>query len=294
MENIEKLSLPMTKEKKLSYLVMAFFITYHMAALLVFHVGFSWVAFLTFFAFYVFKASSITIGFHRYFAHRSFKTSRFFQFLLGLAGSLSGQGGVLWWSSHHRAHHKHSDEKEDLHSPVVYGFWESHMGWMMNPKCFKPAKYKLNDFTKFPEIKFLNKFYGPIMILQGVLIYFAGVYLENNYPELGTSGLQLLVWGFFLATVWTWHVTFSINSICHIFGKKRFKSNDESRNNWIMGILAMGEGWHNNHHKYGWSARNGMRWYEFDLSWYVIKTLSLLGIVWDVKVPTKEQLKAEI
>lgn len=278
------------KENKLAFTYFSVIVLFHFACLLAFYTGFNWTAFAVAFFSYVLRAMGITMGFHRYFAHRSFKTNRFFQFLIGLIGSLACQGGVLWWSSHHRGHHKHSDQEEDLHSPVQHGFFHSHLGWMWHKSCFKPAKYKLNDFSKFPEIKFLNKYYGPLMIVHALGLYGLGELLLHFLPNLGTNGLQMMVWGFFISTVWLWHVTFSVNSVCHVWGNKRFKSNDESRNNWLIGLLAMGEGWHNNHHTYGWSARNGFKWYEYDVTYYTLKVLEFFGIVEGLKVPTKNQM----
>lgn len=265
---------------------------FHIGALQVFNFQWSWFAFGIFFLSYVMKIVGVTMGYHRYFAHRSFKTSRFFQFIMALAGSTAIQGGVLWWAGHHRGHHNHSDEEEDLHSPVTHSIFHSHLGWMWARDCFKPIKYKLLDFARFPEIRFLNKNYVLLMIIQGLSFYLLGEYLGQTYPLLQTSGAQLFVWGFLFATVWTWHITFSINSICHLFGSKRYDSHDESRNNWLFAILAFGEGWHNNHHKYGWSARNGFFWWEWDPIYYMLKVLEKLGIVWDLRTPSAEQLAA--
>lgn len=283
-----------SREQRMGFIFFLVMLYFHVGALFVFQVGFSWTALAIFFLSYVMKAMGITTGFHRYFAHRSFKTSRWFQFILAVVGTTAVQGGVLWWSSHHRGHHAHSDQDEDLHSPVSYSTFQSHLGWMWSASCFKPTKHKLLDFARFPEIKWLNKNYSLLIVIQGALFFLLGELLSNYFPSLGTSGAQVFVWGFLLATVWTWHVTFSINSVCHLFGKKRYKSADESRNNWLFGILAFGEGWHNNHHKFGWSARNGFYWYEWDPTYYLLKTLEKLGIVWDLKIPSKEQMKSEL
>ncbi|PIP96529.1 MAG: acyl-CoA desaturase [Bdellovibrio sp. CG12_big_fil_rev_8_21_14_0_65_39_13] len=269
------------------FLVM---LSFHIGALQIFNFQWSWFAFGIFFISYVMKIVGVTMGYHRYFAHRSFKTSRFFQFIMALAGSSAIQGGVLWWAGHHRGHHHHSDEEEDLHSPVTHSIFHSHLGWMWARDCFKPIKYKLLDFARFPEIRFLNKNYVLLMIIQGLSFYLLGEYLGQAYPLLQTSGWQVFVWGFLFATVWTWHITFSINSICHLFGSKRYNSHDESRNNWLFAILAFGEGWHNNHHKYGWSARNGFFWWEWDPIYYMLKVLEKLGIVWDLRTPSPAQL----
>lgn len=282
------------KEARLGVGVFLGMLLMHIGALCVVYVGVSKAAFVVFLISYLLKGFGVTMGMHRYFAHRSFKTSRIFQFILALLGTFSMQGGVLWWASHHRAHHKHSDKEEDLHSPIVHSFFHSHLGWMWTKECFKRAKYRLNDFAVFPEMKLINKYYGFVVLLQAIGFYFLGMMLKLKFPELNTNGLQILVWGFFIATVWTWHITFSINSICHIFGYKKYNSNDESKNNIPMALLALGEGWHNNHHMYGWSARNGFKWYEIDLTYYLLVLLSYVGIVWDLKVPSKEQLNLNL
>ncbi len=283
-----------SKESRLGLGVFIGMIVFHIGALMAFQTGVSKVAILIFTLSYLSKGLGITMGFHRYFAHRSFKTSRFFQFFLGVLGTGAVQGGVLWWASHHRGHHKHSDQEDDIHSPITHSFFHSHLGWMWTKECFSRAKYRLNDFSVFPEIKFLNKYYVVVLALQAGFFYGLGELLNNYAPSLNTNGNQLLVWGFFVATVWTWHITFSINSVCHIFGKPKYKSNDHSKNNWPMAFLALGEGWHNNHHKYGWSARNGFLWYELDPTYYVLKLLEALGIVWDLKTPTQKQLESDL
>lgn len=282
------------KESKMATAYMTVMVGFHILCLLAFVTGVSWTAFWIAFAMYVIRGMGVTVGYHRFFAHRSFKTSRIVQYFLGLAGTLSMQGGVLWWASHHRGHHKHSDLEGDLHSPVINSFFHSHMGWMWNKECFKPAKYKCHDLAKFPEIKFLNRAYAPILLLQAVLLYILGEILNAYFPGLGTNGFQVLVWSVFISTVFLWHITFCINSICHVFGKKRYKFTDQSRNNWFVALFSFGEGWHNNHHMYGWSARNGFKWYEYDVSYYFIKVMSWLGIFWDVKLPTKEQMNENL
>jgi stearoyl-CoA desaturase (delta-9 desaturase) len=293
-KDINNKDLTDSKETALAVIVFISMLLVHIGTLLVFNVGISKIAFSIFLVSYFLKAIGITMGFHRYFAHRSFKTSRGFQFILALLGSNAIQGGVFWWSSHHRGHHIHSDKEEDLHSPVTHSFFHSHLAWMWDKTCFQRAKYRLNDFKKFKELKLLNKYYVVVVLFQITALYTLGEYFRMNFVELNTTGPQLVTWGFFVATVWTWHITFSINSICHVFGKKRYQSNDESRNNWIMAILAFGEGWHNNHHKYGWSARNGFRKREVDLTWYLLVLLEKINIVWDLKTPTEKQLKSDL
>ena len=207
------------RQKILAITYFFVMVSFHIACLFAFSTGVTWTAFIIFFLSYAMKAIGITAGFHRYFSHRSFKTNRLFQFILGFFGTTAVQGGVLWWSSHHRAHHKYSDKKEDIHSPVAYGFFHSHLGWMWSKECFQEAGIRCKDFARFKEIKFLNKYYAPLIVFQAGAFYLLGEVLKVYFPQLQTSGSQILVWGFFIATVWTWHVTFSINSICHTFGK---------------------------------------------------------------------------
>ena len=228
---------------------------------------------------YLLRIFAITGFYHRYFSHRTFKTSRWFQFLFGLIGTASIQRGPLWWAAHHRHHHAHSDDPEDVHSPVQHGFLWSHMGWFTAPVNF-PTKIELiQDFAKFPELRFLDRFDLVIAVLIGTGMFILGASLP---AELGTSGMQMLVW-FFISTVILYHVTYMINSLAHVYGSRRYETADTSRNNPFLAILAFGEGWHNNHHHYPNTARQGFYWWEIDMSYYIIVALSWLGLVWDVK-----------
>ena len=228
---------------------------------------------------YLLRIFAITGFYHRYFSHRTFKTSRWFQFLFGLIGTASIQRGPLWWAAHHRHHHAHSDDPEDVHSPVQHGFLWSHMGWFTAPVNF-PTKIELiQDFAKFPELRFLDRFDLVIAVLIGTSMFILGASLP---AELGTSGMQMLVW-FFISTVTLYHVTYMINSLAHVYGSRRYETTDTSRNNLFLAILAFGEGWHNNHHHYPNTARQGFYWWEIDMSYYIIVALSWLGLVWDVK-----------
>ena len=228
---------------------------------------------------YLLRIFAITGFYHRYFSHRTFKTSRWFQFLFSLIGTASIQRGPLWWAAHHRHHHAHSDDPEDVHSPVQHGFLWSHMGWFTAPVNF-PTKIELiQDFAKFPELRFLDRFDLVIAVLIGTGMFILGASLP---AELGTSGMQMLVW-FFISTVILYHVTYMINSLAHVYGSRRYETTDTSRNNPFLAILAFGEGWHNNHHHYPNTARQGFYWWEIDMSYYIIVALSWLGLVWDVK-----------
>ena len=265
---------------------------FHLACLAVFFTGVSPVALIVAFAMYVLRGMGVTAGYHRLLAHRSFKTNRVVQFILALFGSLAVQGGPLWWVAHHREHHAETDTQEDIHSPVTRGMWAAHMGWMMSDEAFNEKGTNSRDLHKFPEIKFLQRHYVWLIVGQIALLYALGAYLGATSPELGTSGAQMVVWGFFVSTVFTWHVTFCVNSVCHRWGQRPYDTGDASTNNPFIGILAFGEGWHNNHHFYANSARHGLRWWQFDVTWYLIKALSWVGLASDLKIP-KELRKAE-
>lgn len=258
---------------------------FHLACLGVFFTGVSPVALLVAFAMYVLRGIGVTAGYHRLLAHRSFKTNRVVQFILSLAGSLAVQGGPLWWVAHHRSHHAETDTEEDIHSPVTRGMWAAHMGWMMSAEAFNEKGANARDLHKFPEIKFLQRQYVWLILGQVVCLYGLGAWLSVAYPDLGTSGLQMMVWGFFVSTVFTWHVTFMVNSVCHRWGSRPYDTGDASTNNALIGVLGFGEGWHNNHHFYPNSARHGLRWWQVDVTWYLIKALSWLHLASDLKIP---------
>jgi len=255
----------------------------HLACLLVLWVGVSWVAVAVCIALYVIRMFAITGGYHRYFSHRSYKTSRFFQFLLAFIGASSAQKGPLWWASHHRHHHRHSDTEEDIHSPGIKGIWHAHVGWILCTKYIEPRLDLIKDFLKYPELKFLDNYHLIAPVLLGVATFFLGVFLNAWFPGLNTSGMQMLVWGFFVSTVLLYHGTFVINSFTHLIGSRRFKTSDDSRNNFWLALITLGEGWHNNHHRYPGSERQGMYWWEIDISHYILKALSWMGIVWDIR-----------
>jgi stearoyl-CoA desaturase (delta-9 desaturase) len=230
---------------------------------------------------------AITAFYHRYFAHRSFKTNRFWQFVFAVIGASAAQRGPLWWASHHRKHHKYADGVNDLHSPNN-GFWWSHLGWFTSEDAFKTDYSVIKDLAKFPELRFINRFDILVPFIFATTIFLFGKFLEAYYPALGTNGWQMLVWGFFISTVALAHSTFTINSLCHIWGKRRFDIKDDSRNNLFLALLTLGEGWHNNHHRFAISARQGFYWWEIDISYYLLKVLSWLGIVYDLRpVPSR-------
>ena len=258
---------------------------FHLACLSVVFTGVSAVAVWVAVGMYVFRGLGVTGGYHRLLAHRSFKTNRFIQFLLAFAGSLAVQGGPLWWVAHHRAHHAETDTEADIHSPVTRGMWAAHMGWMMTDEAFNEKGTNSRDLHKFPEIKFLQRHYVWLILGQMAALYGLGAWLQASAPQLGTSGPQMLVWGFFVSTVFTWHITFMVNSVCHRWGAQPYDTGDASTNNVFIGYLGFGEGWHNNHHFYPSSARHGLRWWQLDLTWWLIRGLSALGLARDLKLP---------
>lgn len=219
----------------------------------------------------------ITAGYHRYFAHRSYRLARVPQFIMAVGGATAVQKGPLWWAGHHRDHHKYSDTEQDIHTPQK-GFWWSHVGWILCDKFAATPTDRIKDFAKYPELRWLDKydFVAPWTLAIGCFL---------------VGGWSGLVIGFFLSTVVLWHATFTVNSLAHVFGRRRYATEDTSRNSAVIALLTLGEGWHNNHHSYQASARQGFFWWEFDPSFYVLKVLSWVGIVSDMKVPSA-QIKA--
>jgi len=227
----------------------------------------------------------ITGGYHRYFAHKSYKTSRFFQFIIAFMAQTSAQKGALWWAAHHRHHHRYSDTPEDPHSMKIYGFWYSHIGWIVGPD-FKKTDYKtIGDYSKYPELVWLNKYYlVPPLVLALAIMALGGIIDGGSITMMfSKSGFSALFVGFLLSTVILYHGTFSINSIMHKFGKQRYETGEESKNSVWLALLTMGEGWHNNHHYYETASRQGFFWWEIDITWYILKMMSWLGLIWDLK-----------
>jgi len=233
-------------------------------------VGWGWAAFGWLVGGYAVRMFAITAGYHRYFAHRTFKTGRIFQFLLAIVAMSSAQRGPLWWATHHRRHHKFSDQPEDVHSPRQRGFWYSHAGWLLGSRHSATDFERVKDFAKYPELRWLNNNDMLIAVAWGFVLYFLG-------------GWTAVVWGHFISLVITWHVTFTINSLAHVWGRRRYATNDDSRNNVVLALLTFGEGWHNNHHHYQRSARQGFYWWEIDITYYVLKLLEVMRIVRDVE-----------
>lgn len=223
---------------------------------------------------YLVRMVIVTAGYHRYFSHRAFKTSRAFQLLLAVAAQTAGQRGVIWWASHHRWHHKQSDTPLDVHSPRQRGFWYSHVGWVLSSNWNETAPAMVKDLTRFPELRFLNRGFAEIAPMVGLGLAF-----------LLLGGLHAFVWGFLVSSVLVWHGSFAINSLAHVFGRRRYETPDDSRNSFLLALATTGEGWHNNHHRYPTSARQGFRWWEVDVTYYVLWVLARLRLIWDLRRP---------
>ncbi len=276
---------PNDKPQLINIVKQSVFWGVHVACIGALWVGVSWVAVAVCFLLYFVRMFAITGVYHRYFAHRSYKTSRFFQFVLAVIGTSAAQKGPIWWASHHRHHHRHSDTPEDVHSPVISGIYYAHVGWVLSSEFLETRKELVKDLLEFPELELLERYNVVPPILLGVATFFLGYWLGIAYPALGTSGMQMLVWGFFISTVLVYHCTFCINSFVHLIGRRRFKTTDSSRNSLFFALITLGEGWHNNHHYYPGSERQGFYWWEIDISHYVLKVLSWMGLVWDLRTP---------
>ncbi len=249
---------------------MGFFLI-HALVLLTFFTGITTRAVVIFLVLYWGRMFFITAGYHRYFSHRSYKLGRAMQFVMAFGGGSAAQKGALWWASHHRNHHRYSDTELDLHSPQK-GFWWSHVGWILCDKNNDWNEDDIRDFAKFPELRFLTKhdWIPPwtVAIASGLI-----------------GGWSGLVFGFFGSTVLLWHSTFFVNSLAHVMGRRRYATTDTSRNSALIAFLTLGEGWHNNHHYYQSSTRQGFFWWEVDITYYVLRGLSVVGLVKDIKEP---------
>lgn len=269
--------------KKVDWFRIIPFVVMHLMCLGVIWVGWSWFAVLTAAGLYFIRMFAITGFYHRYFSHNAFKTSRFWQFMFAALGNASAQRGPLWWAAHHRHHHRYADTEKDVHSPIRHGFIWSHMGWLTSPANFATKQQYVKDLAKYPELRWMNRYDIVIPALLAASLWTGGKILEIHAPQLGTSGSQLLIWGFFISSVVLFHGTVTINSLDHMIGSRRYDTPDTSRNNAVLALITLGEGWHNNHHHYAISARQGFYWWEIDITYYLLKILSWLGIVWDLR-----------
>jgi len=284
----EQEKLPEEDTNRIDWVRAIPFIGMHVACLGVFFVGWSWLAISIAVLLYALRVFTLTGWYHRYFSHRTFKTWRIVQFIFAVIGCSAVQRGPLWWAAHHRNHHVHSDDPEDLHSPRQYGFWWAHFGWFLTPKAFRTNFKVIPDYAKYPELRFLDRYDLVVPVALAVLLFGFGHLVALGAPELEVTGLQILVWGFFISTICCYHVTYLVNSAAHVIGSRRYETKDDSRNNWFVALLTFGEGWHNNHHHYPNSTRQGFYWWEIDLTYYGLRFMEMLGLVWDLKrVPKK-------
>jgi stearoyl-CoA desaturase (Delta-9 desaturase) len=252
-----------------------FWAVHVLAVVGIWRLGFSWKGLGIAVFFYYLRMFGTTAGYHRYFAHKTYKTSRAFQFFLAVLAQSSTQKGVLWWAAHHRNHHKYSDKPEDVHSMKLRGFIWSHFGWILMHKYDATEWQEIQDFAKYPELRWLNRFHVvPTLVLATALYLF--------------GGWTWLVWGYFVSTSVLWHGTFSINSLAHWLGRRRYATTDESRNSLFLALITMGEGWHNNHHYYPKSTSQGFYWWEIDMSYMILRALSAVGLVWDLETIPKK------
>jgi stearoyl-CoA desaturase (Delta-9 desaturase) len=258
------------KRKHYDPFTMVPFLAMHAGVLAVFLVPFTPWMLVWLFGSYYLRMFGVTGGYHRYFSHRSYKLNRFWQFCLAFLAQTSVQKGVLWWAAHHRDHHINSDRKADIHSPVHEGFWWSHLGWILSDEYDHYDAQRIADFAKYPELRWLNRYH-----IVPAVVYAVAIFLLGGWPAF--------VWGFVVSTVLLYHGTFVINSLAHIWGSRRFSKPDESRNNFWLALVTMGEGWHNNHHHFMSSTRQGIRWWELDATYYILRVLSWFRITRDLR-----------
>ena len=268
------------------------FLLVHAGCLGVLWTGASAVAVATAIGLFWLRMFAITAFYHRYFSHRAFRTSRTAQFLFAVLGATAVQRGPLWWAAHHRQHHAQADGEGDAHSPKVHGFLWSHVGWFLARENFATRVQLVPDLALYPELRWLDRWDAAVPLVFALALLGAGAWLELAAPGLGTGPWQMLVWGFCISTVALWHGTFTINSLAHRFGSRRYATRDDSRNNPWLALLTLGEGWHNTHHRYPAAARQGFYWWEIDVSWYLLRVLAALRVVRDLRPVSSSVLAA--
>ncbi len=278
------LQLPSRPGKLSAWVTSVPFVLLHLACLGVLFTNAPPLALALCAATYFVRMFGITAGYHRYFAHRSYRTSRPFQFLLACLGCSAMQKGPLWWAAHHRQHHRHSDTEDDPHSPHATSFWWSHVGWILSEEHKDNPEHEIHDWARYPELRWLDRNHWVPGLALAALCFVFGLWT-------GAGAWNCLVWGFVVSTVLLYHAVFSVNSLCHLFGRRRYDTADDSRNNLLVALLTLGEGWHNNHHHYQSSANQGFFWWEVDVSYYLIRLLGLVGLVWDVRRPSEKALR---
>ena len=260
---------------------LALFFGIHVASLSALALGVSWRSVALAVGLYWLRMFAITAGYHRYFSHRAYKTSRAFQFALGALGASSLQKGPLWWAAHHRVHHRWSDTPRDLHSAKHRGFWHAHVGWILSPEHDATDLSLVPDLARYPELLWLNRYHWVPALALALFCY-------------AVDGARGVVWGMGVGTVVLWHCTFFINSLAHVWGSRRYETTDTSRNNLVLALITMGEGWHNNHHHYMNSANQGFFWWEVDASYYALRALAWVRVVRDLRLPPAHVLKPQL
>jgi stearoyl-CoA desaturase (delta-9 desaturase) len=258
------------------------FLGLHVACAAVLWVGVSPAALLVCGVSYLIRMFAITAFYHRYFSHRAFRTSRAMQFLFALLGAAATQRGPLWWAAHHRSHHRNADGPGDPHRPADGLLW-SHVGWFLSDRHFATDLDRVKDWAAFPELRWLDRFDVLVPVVYAAVLFGIGAWLGTRFPGLDTSGGQFLVWGYFVSTVLLTHATLLVNSLAHVWGHRRFETGDDSRNNALIALLTLGEGWHNNHHRYAGSARQGFYWWQIDLSYWALRAMAACSLVWDLR-----------
>jgi stearoyl-CoA desaturase (delta-9 desaturase) len=248
------------------------FVLFHIAAFAAIWTGVSVTALWICLSLYIIRIFAIGAGYHRYFSHRAFTTSRAFQFVLACLAQSTTQRSVLWWAAKHRHHHLYSDTGIDVHSPRHRGFFYAHVAWIFAARHQETDLTKIQDFARYPELMWLHRFERAPAYVMAAVAFLIG----------GWSGLVV---GFVWSTVLLYHATFCINSLAHVMGSRRYVTGDDSRNNWLLALMTFGEGWHNNHHAFQSSVRQGFKWWEYDPTFYILTALSWCGVVWDLKTP---------
>lgn len=270
-------------DRRIEWLRILPFLLLQGSCVLVLWVGWSPVAVGVAALLYVVRMFGVTAFYHRYFSHRAFRAGRLVQFAGAVLGASATQRGPLWWAAHHRNHHRHSDTAADAHSPIAHGFLWAHVGWFLTRGNFRTDLKQVRDFAAFPELAWLDRNDGAVPAALAVSLALLGSALGHWAPELGTSGPQMVVWGFCISTTVLFHVTSSVNSFGHLLGRRVWPTKDHSRNSAVLALLTLGEGWHNNHHWCPGTVRQGFRWWEIDVTWYVLRAMAALGLVSDLR-----------
>jgi stearoyl-CoA desaturase (delta-9 desaturase) len=279
---------------RIDWLRAAPFVALHLGCLGVLWTGISPAAVAMAVALYAVRMFALTAFYHRCFSHRTFKASRTVQFVFAALGASCVQRGPLWWAAHHRNHHHRADTPLDLHSPRIHGFLWSHMGWFLTPRAFGTEIRRVPDLARYPELRWLDRYDIAMPVVLAAAMYSLGALLHHSAPALHTDSAQMLVWGFFISTVVLFHATVTINSLAHRWGTRRFPTRDDSRNNLWLALLTFGEGWHNNHHSFPGTARQGFLWWEIDLTWYGLRLMAALGLVRQLKpLPARVLARAQ-